>query len=131
MSAIQRAKHAVPVSVGWRGSNATDGGLVLVAFLDAPGLVFFRGISDDRSVGAQHTTRSAIVASRGLGHLGAGLVESIVAEARAPISTMTLLATAHGSRLGAQCPLARFVSGGSRRGTDAPPDTRRGTAPTP
>src|SRR6476659_6865561 len=64
MSAIQRERHAVAVSVGWRGSNTTGGALVLVAFRDVTGLVFFRGISDDRSVGAYHTTRAVIVSSR-------------------------------------------------------------------
>jgi len=88
MSAIQRERHAVAVSVGWWGSNTTGGGLVLVAFRDVTGLGFFRGISDDRSVGAYHTTRAAVVSSRTLYHRALTsswreLVEIIVAKARA------------------------------------------------
>jgi hypothetical protein len=60
MTAIQRVKHAVAISVGWRGSNTTDGEPAFVVFLDVAGLIFFRGIADDRSGLAHLTTRTLV-----------------------------------------------------------------------
>src|SRR6478672_12929699 len=131
MSAIQSAKHAVAIRVGCRGSNATGVGAALDVCLGVAGLIFFRFISDDRSVGAHHTTWLLSRSSR-LVHRAAGPLEKLPQVARgtrlrrpplatSSIATERLLVTGHASRLGGQAALSllapKTARGSCRLGT--------------